>query len=79
MSVCCCNIAALVRGLEEVEEMFSVNIVQAKLNDAGNYGKDSISRTLCMVVVVCSARVTRLMIRLALVPSAKSAWMAGLR
>lgn len=28
----------LVQGIAEVEEMFSHNIVQGKLNDQGNYG-----------------------------------------
>lgn len=28
----------LIRGIEEVEEMFAHNIVQGRLNDQGNYG-----------------------------------------
>jgi len=31
------ELSGLIAGIREVEEMFSENIVQAKLNDAGNY------------------------------------------
>jgi hypothetical protein len=32
----------LIRGIEEVEEMFANNIVQGRLNDKGNYGASAV-------------------------------------
>ena len=36
------DLSALLRGIEEVDEMLRFNVVQGALNEKGNYGKSSI-------------------------------------
>ena len=36
------DLSALLRGIEEIDEMLRFNVVQGALNEKGNYGKSSI-------------------------------------